>query len=66
VFPARIVIGKRPGYPQGRPCQEVTTMDRPPVQQRCERLALTCAALRGTLAGAVHAIISWLLDTLNN
>jgi hypothetical protein len=41
-------------------------MDRPPIQQRRERLALTCAALRGTLAGAVHAIVSWLLDTLNN
>lgn len=41
-------------------------MDRRPIQQRRERLALTCAGLRGTLAGAVHAIISWLLDTLNN
>ncbi len=35
-------------------------------QHRRKRLVLTCAALRGILAGSTHAFISWLLETLTN
>jgi hypothetical protein len=33
---------------------------------RRERLALTGAALRGTLAGATHAVLDWLFNNLTN
>jgi hypothetical protein len=33
---------------------------------RTERLLLAAAALRGALAGATHALISWLLDNLTH
>ncbi len=31
-----------------------------------ERLTMATAALRGVLAGATHALLSWLLDQLSN
>jgi hypothetical protein len=33
---------------------------------RRERLAVACAALRGILTGATHALLNWLLDNLTN
>lgn len=33
---------------------------------RRERLALASAALRGILAGATHALLSWLIDILTS
>lgn len=33
---------------------------------RRERLALTGAALRGTLAGATYAVLDWLFDILTD
>jgi hypothetical protein len=38
------------------------TTPRDPRLTRTERLYLTAAALRGTLAGAARAITIWLLD----
>lgn len=40
--------------------------DHPTPGDRHGRLILTCAALRGAIAGAVHALISWLLNHLAN
>ncbi len=40
----------------------MTTSPPDPGLTRAERLLLAAAALRGALAGAAHAIITWLLD----
>jgi hypothetical protein len=37
-------------------------MTQPPGLTRAERLLLATAALRGALAGATRAILTWLLD----
>ncbi|MFD0686031.1 hypothetical protein [Actinomadura fibrosa] len=41
-------------------------MAHTPALTRTERLLLAAAVLRGTLAGAAHAITSWLLDHITN
>jgi hypothetical protein len=40
----------------------MTTSPPDPGLTRAERLLLAAAALRGALAGAARAIITWLLD----
>jgi hypothetical protein len=74
------IIRFRPG-PQGRaaivittPALATTTAPHPETvmttnhrrSTRRERIALTAAALRGVLAGATHALLSWLLEHYAN
>jgi hypothetical protein len=44
--------------------RSMTTED--PRLTRAERIALAAAALRGVVAGVVHALVTWLIDAFTD